>query len=160
MRVGIGYDVHRLVPGRRLILGGVEIPHDRGLSGHSDADVLAHAVAGALLGAAGLGDVGQHFPDTDPSLQDLASGVILQQVVRMVVERGYRVENVDTVVIAEAPRLAPHREAIRASLARWLGVSVSQVNLQATTHEGVGALGRGEAIASHAVVALAEATKP
>src|SRR6195256_301796 len=132
---GIGYDSHRLLVGRRLVIGGVEIPGELGLDGHSDSDVLAHAVIDALLGAAGLGDIGEHFPDTDERWRDADSIALLGVVVRMVAERGFAVENVDCTGIMEAPKLGPHRAAIRASLARALGVQPARVNVKATSGE-------------------------
>jgi 2-C-methyl-D-erythritol 2,4-cyclodiphosphate synthase len=152
---GIGWDSHRLVEGRPLILGGVRIPHERGLAGHSDADVLAHAVMDALLGAAALGDIGQHFPDTDERFAGADSMRLLADVVRLVDDRGLRVTHVDTTVVMERPRLAPHRDAIRGSLAAALGLAVAQVNLKASTGEGMGFVGRGEGVAALAVATLA-----
>jgi len=154
MRVGIGYDYHRLEAGRKLILGGVEIPFSKGLAGHSDGDVLAHAVCDALLGAAGLGDLGQHFPDTDPKWKDARSLDLLARVVKMIGEKGLRVAQVDSIVIAEAPKLAPHFARMRETLARALGVEPAEVNVKAKTTEGLEAVGRGEAMAAQAVVTL------
>jgi 2-C-methyl-D-erythritol 2,4-cyclodiphosphate synthase len=151
MRTGIGIDSHRFEPGRRLVLGGVEIPYELGLAGHSDADVLAHAIADALLGAAGLGDIGRHFPDTDEAWRDADSMELLRTVVERVVEQGYWVEHVDATVMLERPKLAPHREAIEASLAAVLG----SVNVKATTGEGMGFVGRGEGAAALAVATIA-----
>jgi 2-C-methyl-D-erythritol 2,4-cyclodiphosphate synthase len=151
-RTGIGIDSHAFAPGRRLVLGGVEIPHDRGLAGHSDADVLAHAVTDALLGAAGLGDIGGHFPDTDAAWKDADSMALLRRVVALAAERGWAVEHVDATVMMERPRLAPHREAIAASLAAALGGG--SVNVKATTGEGMGFVGRGEGVAALAVATL------
>jgi 2-C-methyl-D-erythritol 2,4-cyclodiphosphate synthase len=151
---GIGWDSHRLVAGRRLILGGVTIPHDRGLEGHSDADVLAHAVMDALLGAAGLGDIGQHFPDSDERYRDADSMALLREVVALLAGRGLRVAHVDTTVLMERPKLGEHREAIRASLAESLGVAAEQVNVKASTGEGMGFVGRGEGVAALAVATL------
>ena len=151
MRTGIGIDSHRFEPGRRLVLGGVEIPYELGLAGHSDADVLAHAIADALLGAAGLGDIGQHFPDTDEAWRDADSIELLRTVVERVVEQGYWIEHVDATVMLERPKLAPHREAIEASLAAVLG----SVNVKATTGEGMGFVGRGEGAAALAVATIA-----
>jgi 2-C-methyl-D-erythritol 2,4-cyclodiphosphate synthase len=150
-RSGIGIDSHRFAPGRRLVLGGVEIPYERGLAGHSDADVLAHAIADALLGAAGLGDIGQHFPDTDDAWRDADSMALLRDVVARVREAGFAVEHVDATVMLERPKLAPHREAIQASLAAVLG----SVNVKATTGEGMGFVGRGEGAAALAVATIA-----
>lgn len=151
---GIGYDCHRLVEGRRLILGGVEIPSERGLEGHSDADVLTHAVADALLGGAGLGDIGEHFPDTDERYRDANSLTLLETVVTMVLAAGVEIENVDCTVLMEAPRLAPHRDAIRERLATALGLAPGRVNVKATTGEGIGFVGRGEGVAALAVAGL------
>ncbi len=157
MRIGIGYDVHPLVPGRRLVLGGVEIPHEAGLEGHSDADVLAHAVADALLGAAGLGDLGRHFPSSDPALAGASSLGLLQQVAARLAAAGWGVANVDAVVVATAPRLAPHMDAMRAALASALGIPRESVSVKATTTDGLGAVGRGEGIAAQAVALLVAA---
>lgn len=151
---GIGYDCHRLVTGRPLILGGVEIPHELGLEGHSDADVLTHAVIDALLGAAGLGDIGEHFPDTDARYRDADSVVLLETVLTTVIATGLEVVNVDCTVVLEAPRLAPHRQEIRERLARALGLSRTRVNVKATTGEGMGFIGRGEGVAALAVASL------
>jgi 2-C-methyl-D-erythritol 2,4-cyclodiphosphate synthase len=151
---GIGWDSHRLVEGRPLILGGVTIPFERGLAGHSDADVLAHAVIDAMLGAAGLGDIGQHFPDTDERWAGADSLGLLRSVVGLVGERGLSVEHVDTTVVMERPRLGPHRGAIRAALAGALGVGEERVNVKASTGEGMGFVGRGEGVAALAVVTL------
>jgi 2-C-methyl-D-erythritol 2,4-cyclodiphosphate synthase len=150
VRTGIGFDTHALAPGRRLVLGGVEIPAERGLAGHSDADVLTHAIIDALLGAAGLGDIGQHFPDTDPAFAGADSLSLLAAVLARVAEAGWTVAHVDATVIAEAPRLGPHREAIHAALAAALG----SVNVKATTAERMGFVGRGEGIAALAVATL------
>lgn len=156
MRIGHGFDVHAFAAGRRLVLGGVTIPHERGLAGHSDADVLVHALCDALLGAAGLGDLGGHFPDADPAYRDADSRTLLRQVMAMLGERGLRIANVDTTVIAQAPRLAPHVEAMRENLAADLQIPAERVNVKATTTEGLGFAGRGEGIASHALVLLEE----
>lgn len=154
MRVGIGYDVHPLVAGRPLIIGGVSIPYERGLDGHSDADVLVHAMADAMLGAAALGDLGHHFPDTDPVYRGASSLVLLEQVVALLNQAGYRLENVDAVIVAEAPKLASHIPAMRATLAKVLQLPESDVSIKATTHEKLGSLGRGEGIAAQAVCLL------
>jgi 2-C-methyl-D-erythritol 2,4-cyclodiphosphate synthase len=154
MTSGIGWDSHRLVEGRPLILGGVTVPHDRGLAGHSDADVLTHAVIDALLGAASLGDIGQHFPDTDERWRDADSMALLRSVVAMLAERGLRVEHVDTTLLMERPKVAGLRDAIRASLAEGLGVRAEQVNVKATTGEGMGFVGRQEGVAALAVATL------
>jgi 2-C-methyl-D-erythritol 2,4-cyclodiphosphate synthase len=150
-RTGIGVDTHRFEPGRRLVLGGVEIPHEAGLAGHSDADVLTHAIIDALLGAAGLGDIGQLFPDTDPAWEGADSMALLADVVGRVREAGWEVEHVDATVMMERPKLAPHREAIARSLAAVLG---STVNVKATTGERMGFVGRGEGVAAMAVATL------
>jgi 2-C-methyl-D-erythritol 2,4-cyclodiphosphate synthase len=152
--VGIGYDSHRLAEGRRLVLGGVEIPCERGLDGHSDADVLAHAVIDALLGAAGLGDIGEHFPDTDERWRDADSLALLADVVAKVRATGLEIENVDCTVVMETPKLSPHRQAIRERLADVLGLEVARVNVKASTGEGIGFVGRGEGVAALAVVGL------
>jgi 2-C-methyl-D-erythritol 2,4-cyclodiphosphate synthase len=157
MRIGIGYDVHPLRPGRDLVIGGVHIDNPLGLDGHSDADVLTHAVIDSLLGAAALGDIGQHFPASDPGYAGASSQDLLTMVVRTVRQAGYQVVNVDTTVVAEEPRLQPHIDAIRRQLATTLGVDLGAVSVKATSPEGLGALGREEGIAAHAV-ALIEAT--
>ncbi len=157
MRVGIGYDVHPLSPGRDLVIGGVHIDSPLGLDGHSDADVLTHAIIDSLLGAAALGDIGQHFPASDPGYQGASSQDLLTMVVRTVRQAGYRVVNVDSTVVAEEPRLQPHIEAMRKQLAKTLGIDFGEVSVKATSPEGLGALGREEGIAAHAV-ALIEAT--
>jgi 2-C-methyl-D-erythritol 2,4-cyclodiphosphate synthase len=151
---GIGYDCHRFATGRRLILGGVEIPHERGLEGHSDADVLTHAVIDALLGAAGLGDIGEHFPDTDERYRDVDSLELLATILTTVVAAGFEIENIDCTVVMESPKLGPHRQAIRARLARALSLPVARVNVKATTGEGMGFVGRGEGVAALAVASL------
>jgi len=151
---GIGYDSHRLAPGRRLILGGVEIPSDVGLDGHSDADVLTHAVIDALLGAAGLGDIGQHFPDSDEHYRDADSLELLAAVLPQVFAQGLELVNVDATVVMEHPKLAPHRDAIRESLAAALGIAPARVNVKASTGEGIGFVGRGEGVAALAVASL------
>jgi 2-C-methyl-D-erythritol 4-phosphate cytidylyltransferase / 2-C-methyl-D-erythritol 2,4-cyclodiphosphate synthase len=153
-RIGSGYDLHRFAHGRRLVLGGIEIPFDRGLAGHSDADALCHAVIDAVLGAASLGDIGQHFPDTDARWGGASSIGMLEHAVSMVGGRGFRVVNVDATIVTERPRLGPHREAVIASLARALGTPASAVSVKAKTNEGVDATGRGEALAVHAVALL------
>ena len=159
LRVGTGFDIHRLAPGRPLLLGGVRIPHPSGLAGHSDADALLHAVADALLGAAGLGDLGRLFPDTDPRYAGADSAVLLREVLGRVRAAGWRPVNVDSTLIAERPRLAPHLDAMRENLARLLGMEAGAVSVKAKTHEGLDALGRGEAIAAQAI-ALLEAEEP
>ena len=156
MRIGHGYDVHKLVPGRKLIIGGVEIPHHLGLLGHSDADVAAHALADALLGAAALGDIGQHFPDTDPAYAGADSLVLLAKVAELLKAEGWRVENVDVTILAQRPKMKPHIPRMRENFARAMGVPVTSVSVKATTEENLGFTGREEGIAAHAV-ALIEA---
>ena len=157
MRIGHGYDVHAFAAGDGLWLGGVRIEHDQGVAAHSDGDVVLHALMDALLGAAGLGDIGQHFPDDEDRWRDAASGDLLQDVLQKLEARNLRVVNVDVTVIAQAPRLGPHREAMLRSMARLLQLDEGRVNLKATTHEGLGALGKGEGIAAHAVALLEDA---
>lgn len=152
IRVGQGYDVHALVPGRKLILGGVDIPHDRGLLGHSDADALLHAITDALFGAAGLGDIGRHFPDTDPRFAGADSRALLREAARRVREAGYEIGNVDATVIAQAPKLAPHIGAMVANLAEDLGLAAASCNVKAKTNEKLGFEGRQEGIVAQAVV--------
>jgi 2-C-methyl-D-erythritol 2,4-cyclodiphosphate synthase len=152
MRVGLGYDAHRLVAGRPLILGGVEIPHALGLLGHSDADVLAHAIGDALLGAVGAGDLGTHFPDRDPAYKDISSLILLERIMLIVRDRGFQPVNVDATLVAQQPRLAPHIPAMQAKLAPILGLTPDDVNLKATTTEHMGFAGRGEGMAAYAVV--------
>ena len=154
MRIGQGVDAHRLVEGRPLRLGGVAIPHERGLEGHSDGDVLLHALASALLGAIGMGDLGRHFPSADPSLEGVSSADLVSRVMVMVGERGFRVGNVDTAIVAQEPRLGPHLEKMRGSIADLLGVEVERVNVKVTSTDQLGALGRGEGIAALAVALL------
>ncbi|MGE0155409.1 MAG: 2-C-methyl-D-erythritol 2,4-cyclodiphosphate synthase [Geobacter sp.] len=154
MRIGHGYDVHRLVDDRKLIMGGVEIPWDKGLLGHSDADVLLHAVADALLGALAMGDIGKHFPDTDPAFKGADSMKLLEHVVGLVRGRGYRVGNLDATIIAQRPKMAPHIPVMRENIARACGVEVDRINVKATTEEGLGFTGTGEGISAHAVVLL------
>jgi 2-C-methyl-D-erythritol 2,4-cyclodiphosphate synthase len=151
---GIGYDSHRLAAGRRLVIGGVEIAHEQGLAGHSDADVLAHAVIDALLGAAGLGDIGEHFPDDDERFKEADSMQLLAQVVASVRERGLQIVNMDCTLVMERPKLGPHRAAIREALAGALGLTPQRVNVKASTGEGIGFVGRGEGVAALAVVSL------
>lgn len=153
---GLGYDSHRLVPGRRLILGGVEIAHDQGLEGHSDADVLSHAVIDALLGAAGLGDIGEHFPDTEARWKDADSLALLASVVEMVGREGLRVVGVDCTLVIERPKLVEHKRAIRERLASTLGLAPERVNVKATTGEGIGFVGRGEGVAALVVATLSD----
>ncbi len=153
-RSGIGYDAHRFGEGRKLVLGGVEIPHSRGLEGHSDADVLTHAIADALLGAIGERDIGHHFPNTDESIRGISSLEILRRVGEILAEKNCRVTNVDATLIAEAPKIGPHLEAMRTKLAAALGIEATQVGLKATTNEGMGALGRSEGMAAMAVASV------
>ena len=153
-RIGQGFDVHRLVAGRKLVIGGVEIAHDKGLLGHSDADVLLHAICDALLGAAALGDIGKHFPDTDARFKGIDSRELLRHVAALVKSKGYRVVNVDATIIAEAPRMAPHIAAMCTNIAADLGVAVDAVNVKATTTEQLGFTGRGEGIAAQAICLL------
>ena len=154
MRIGHGYDVHRLVEGRALILGGVKIPYELGLDGHSDADVLLHAVSDALLGAAGLGDIGKHFPDTDPAYKGADSGMLLAVVGEKIAERGYRVGNIDVTMIAQRPKLRPYIPQMEENIAAALGISAEQVNIKATTEERLGFTGDGSGMACHAVCLL------
>jgi len=154
MRIGHGYDLHALAPGRRLVLGGVHIPHSHGPIAHSDGDVLLHALADALLGAAALGDIGQHFPDTDPAYAGADSRALLRRVAEIVRDAGYSVANIDATVLAQRPKLAPHRDAMRANIAADLGLDIGAVSVKATTSEGLGPVGRGEAISAHAVCLL------
>jgi 2-C-methyl-D-erythritol 2,4-cyclodiphosphate synthase len=153
-RCGIGYDAHRLVAGRKLILGGVEIPHSLGLEGHSDADVLCHAIADALLGAIGESDIGHHFPNTDESIRGISSIAILARVHEVLMMKGARIVNVDATLIAEAPKIAPHLHAMRAGIADALQMDVNRVGLKATTNEGLGTIGRGEGMAAMAVASV------
>ena len=156
MRIGHGYDVHRLVEGRPLILGGVHIPYEKGLLGHSAADVLLHAVSDALLGAAGLGDIGKHFPDTDPQYKGADSMELLRVVVSRVLEKGYRISNIDVTMIAQKPKLRPHIEAMEQNIANAVGIAVDRVNVKATTEEQLGFTGTGEGMRCHAVCLLEE----
>ena len=155
MRIGEGWDVHALVPGRPLVIGGVAIPYDRGLLGHSDADVLLHAITDALLGAAGLGDIGRHFPDTDPNFKGADSVLLLEEAARRVAQAGWDIVNIDSTVVAQAPRLAPHIDAMRARIAKALGLTPAQVNVKAKTAEKLGPVGQGQSIEARAVVLLA-----
>ncbi len=156
-RAGIGYDLHRLSPDRKLILGGMEIPFDKGPLGHSDGDVLTHAICDALLGAAGLGDIGTHFPDTDPQWKGVSSLVFLREISVRIAARNLTIVHIDAIVVAERPRLGPHFPAMRESLARALSIPPELLNLKAKTHEGTGEIGRGEAIAAHAIATLSDA---
>lgn len=155
MRIGQGYDVHRLVGGRKLILGGVEIPYEKGLLGHSDADVLLHTIMDALLGAAAKGDIGKHFPDTDERFKGISSIVLLEEVKKVLAEEGYKVINIDATIVAQKPKMAPYILNMRENIARVLDVSVDQINVKATTTEGLGFTGIGEGIAAYAVCLIA-----
>lgn len=154
MRIGMGYDVHKLVQGRKLIMGGVEIPYEKGLLGHSDADVLLHAVMDALLGAAALGDIGRHFPDTEEAYRGISSRKLLEHVKELLLEKCFFVENIDATIIAQAPKMRPYVDAMRENIARALEISVEQVNVKATTEEGLGFTGSGEGISAQAVCLL------
>jgi 2-C-methyl-D-erythritol 2,4-cyclodiphosphate synthase len=154
MRIGLGYDVHALVAGRRLVLGGVEVPSERGLQGHSDADVLVHALMDAILGAMRAGDIGEHFPDTDPAYADCSSIGLLERVGVMMRGAGWQLQDADTVLVLESPKIAPHRDAMRARMAEALGVHVDRIGLKATTTEGLGVAGRREGVAAQAVALL------
>lgn len=160
MRVGMGYDVHRLIEGRDLILGGVKIAYEKGLLGHSDADVLVHAVMDALLGAAALGDIGKHFPDTDARYKGISSISLLEHVAKLLEEQQYMVENIDATIIAQRPKMLPHIENMRKNIAGALKISVEQVNIKATTEEGLGFTGTGEGISSQAVCLLEKVPNP
>ena len=154
MRIGHGYDVHRLVEDRKLIMGGVDIPYEKGLLGHSDADVLLHAIADALLGALAMGDIGKHFPDTDPAFKGADSMKLLEHVVGLIRAKGYSVGNLDATIIAQRPKMAPHIQAMRENIAKACVVDVDRINVKATTEEGLGFTGTGEGISAHAVVLL------
>ncbi len=154
MHIGMGYDVHRLVEGRDLIIGGVKIPYEKGLLGHSDADVLLHAIMDALLGAAALGDIGKHFPDTDPKYKGADSVALLKEVGKMLAENHYLIENIDATIIAQAPKMRPHIDAMRQIIADALEIELSQINVKATTEEGLGFTGSGEGISSQAICLL------
>ena len=154
MRIGTGYDVHKLVEGRKLIMGGVEIPYEKGLLGHSDADVLVHAIMDALLGAAALGDIGKHFPDTDPKYKGADSLMLMREVKRILSDEGYEIENVDSTIIAQAPKMKPHIEEMRQNIAEALSLDISQVSVKATTEERLGFTGRGEGISAQAVALI------
>lgn len=157
MRIGMGYDVHRLVEDRDLILGGVKIPYEKGLLGHSDADVLLHAIMDALLGAAALGDIGKHFPDTDPAYKGISSVELLKHVGGLLAEHGYRIGNIDATIIAQRPKMAPHIQAMRENTAKALNIDVDQINIKATTEEGLGFTGEGLGIASNAICMIEKA---
>ena len=154
MRIGMGYDVHRLTEGRELIIGGVEIPYEKGLLGHSDADVLLHAMMDALLGAAALGDIGKHFPDTDPAYKGVSSMVLMEKVAALLEENCFLVENVDATIIAQAPKMRPYIDTMRKNIAGALGIRIEQVNVKATTEEGLGVTGSGEGISAQAICML------
>jgi 2-C-methyl-D-erythritol 2,4-cyclodiphosphate synthase len=154
MRIGIGYDVHRLVEGRRLVMGGVEISHDKGLLGHSDADVLIHAIMDGMLGALALGDIGKHFPDTDEKYREISSLKLLSYVNDLIKKNGFEIGNIDSVIVAQAPKFAPHIEEMRANIANCLGVDISHISVKATTTETLGFEGRKEGISSQSVVLL------
>lgn len=151
MRIGIGFDVHKLVEGRKLVLGGVIIPFEKGLLGHSDADVLVHAINDALLGACALGDIGRHFPDTDPDYKDISSIVLLKKVKNLLSDKGYKIINIDSVICAERPKLAPYIDKMRKNIAKALDISVEQISVKATTTEELGFEGKGEGISAYAV---------
>lgn len=155
MRVGTGHDVHRLVSGRKLILGGVEIPHEKGLAGHSDADALIHAICDALLGAAGLDDIGEHFPDTDPAYKDIDSMKLLAATRDKLTDSGFKIQNLDATIFAQAPKISPFREAMRKNIAAALNLTPKRVNIKATTTEGLGFIGRREGIAASCTVLIA-----
>lgn len=157
MRVGMGYDVHRLVENRQLILGGVNIPYEKGLLGHSDADVLLHAIMDALLGAAALGDIGKHFPDTDPAYEGASSIKLLEKVGELLEEKMYIIENIDATIIAQKPKMRPHIDTMRENIAKALKIEVDQINVKATTEEGLGFTGTGEGISSQAICAISYA---
>ncbi len=154
MRIGFGYDVHKLVSGRKLVIGGVTIPFEKGLLGHSDADVLAHSICDALLGAAGLGDIGLHFPDTDPKFKDISSMALLARTYEMVNEKGFLIANLDSTIIAEAPKLSPYRDDMINNIAWTVEIDPGRVNIKATTTEGMGMMGRGEGIAAMCVALI------
>lgn len=154
MRIGMGYDVHKLVPKRKLILGGVDIPYELGLLGHSDADVLLHAIMDSLLGAASLGDIGKHFPDTDDRFKGISSIELLKEVGKLISEKGYKVENIDATIIAQKPKMAPHIPLMRENIASALNIDLEQINVKATTEEGLGFTGEGKGISSQSICLL------
>jgi 2-C-methyl-D-erythritol 2,4-cyclodiphosphate synthase len=154
MRIGIGYDVHKLISGRKLVLGGVAIPFEKGLLGHSDADVLVHSICDALLGASGLGDIGLHFPDTDPKLKNISSIKLLKKVYKMVCEKGFNLKNLDSTVFAQEPKISPFREKMQQNIARAMNVNTNCINIKATTTEGLGVFGRGEGIGAMCVALI------
>lgn len=160
MKVGIGYDIHRLVEDRKLFLAGVEIPYIKGLIGYSDGDVVLHAIADAMLGALSLGDIGVHFPNTDPKFKDVPSSEILKKAMELVSQKKFAINNIDTVILAEEPKIYPFRDKMVDSLADMLGISEDKINIKATTNESVGSIGRGDAIAAYAVVTLEEKYEP
>lgn len=155
-RIGIGYDIHRLVAGRKLFIGGIEVPYAKGLVGHSDGDVLLHAICDALLGAIGVGDIGEHFPDTDPRYRDIASIELLKSAYAQLTSRDMVVSNIDTVIIAQEPKLTPFKKPVRERIAGVLGISAERISIKAKTNEGIGQVGRSEAIAAYAVVLVNE----
>ncbi len=159
MRIGMGYDVHKLVEGRDMIMGGVKIPYEKGLLGHSDADVLLHAIMDALLGAAALGDIGKHFPDTDPAYKGISSLKLLEHVGNLLDENGFIIENIDATIIAQRPKMRPHIEQMRENIATTLGIEIDRVNVKATTEEGLGFTGSGEGISSQAICLLQKLTE-
>lgn len=159
MRIGIGYDIHRLVEERKLFLCGIEIPYVKGLIGYSDGDVVLHAISDAILGALSMGDIGQHFPNTDPKYKDIASSEILKKVLEMMSRKNYLISNIDTMIIAEEPKVYPFREHMVEALVKLLNITKDRISVKATTNEGVGAIGRGDAIAAYAVVMLEEKSK-
>lgn len=154
MRIGMGYDVHKLVENRDLILGGVNIPYEKGLLGHSDADVLLHAIMDSLLGASALGDIGKHFPDTDPQYKGISSIELLKYVGKLLVDNGYKISNIDSTIIAQKPKMSPHIMAMRANIATALNIDIDQINVKATTEEGLGFTGNGEGISSQSICLL------
>ena len=154
MRIGLGYDVHKLVTDRKLILGGVEIPHEYGLLGHSDADVLLHAIMDSLLGASALGDIGKHFPDTDPKYKGISSIALLKEVGKLLYENGYKISNIDSTIIAQKPKMAPHIQLMRKNIANALNIDIDQINVKATTEEGLGFTGEGLGISSQSICLL------
>jgi len=156
MKIGIGYDIHRLVTGRKLVLGGVEIPFEKGLSGHSDADVLTHSICDAILGALGKGDIGRHFPDTDAKYKDISSLILLGKVFEIMTKANFQVNNLDSVIIAQSPRLSPYIEEMKKNVSRVLNSNQEVINIKATTNEGLGLIGQGEGIAAYAIVSLTE----
>ncbi len=154
MRIGMGYDVHKVVEGRKMIIGGVEIPYEKGLLGHSDADVLLHAISDALLGAAALGDIGKHFPDTDPKYKGISSIILLEHVCKLLEDKLYLIGNIDATIIAQKPKMAPYRDEMRKNIAKALKIPVDKVNIKATTEEGLGFTGNGEGISAQAIALL------